>query len=185
LRDVRVAQAREDLPFALETRQAIAIHAWEVQQLDRGTALEAAIDAPREPDGAHPTCTDQRFELVRADRLTGDLGPKGHTGAMEQLALLEERPQVGRDLGIEPAQPVVELRRVHFESLVQQRFELLPLIASECGDPFDALQRIETNPVFVALSAVPSRHPIQRFALRQGGDHVLDLAFVTHGPSHP
>ena len=70
-RDVRVGQPREQAALALESllaaRRARA-HQRQVEQLDRGAALEAPVRALGQPDGPHAALPDRRDQPIGADR---------------------------------------------------------------------------------------------------------------------
>ena len=72
-RDVRVIQAGQQLRFPLETRQAIGILRKEIgEDLQGDVASQSRV--ARAIDLAHPTCTDERDDLERAEARAGDEG---------------------------------------------------------------------------------------------------------------
>ena len=100
--DVRVGQPREQAAFApeplLAARRAGA-HQREVQQLDRGAALEAAVRALGQPDRAHAAVPDRRDQPIGADGVAGERHLLGRRdGALFEKALFEHGPALVEEL---------------------------------------------------------------------------------------
>jgi hypothetical protein len=70
VRDVRMGEPGEDVPFAPESLFAGAADQRDVEQLDRGPAFEAAVAALREPHAAHPALPDAGDQPVGAELLS-------------------------------------------------------------------------------------------------------------------
>ena len=69
-RDVRVVEAREDLPLVAEvTQHGVGIHA-ALDELDRDELLVLTVGATREIDDTHPAAANPLLDLVVTDRLT-------------------------------------------------------------------------------------------------------------------
>ncbi len=66
-----MAQAREDGAFAREALLAGAAEQRDVEQLDRGASLKAAVAALGEPDAARAALPDRRDQPVGAEDLAG------------------------------------------------------------------------------------------------------------------
>ncbi len=88
-RDIRMVQPGEQAALALESLLAArraGAHQREIQQLDRGTPLEAAVGALGEPDRAHAALTDRRNQSIGADDVAGE----GHLLERRDAAVFEE-----------------------------------------------------------------------------------------------
>ena len=71
LGDLRMRQSRENSAFGLESRLTM-LGERQVEKLDRRQAFEAPVAAFGEPDAAHATVPDRRFERVRPKFLAGE-----------------------------------------------------------------------------------------------------------------
>ena len=137
VRDARVAQPGEDGAFAREPLFAGAADQRDVQQLDRGASLEAAVAALGEPHAAQPALSDMRHQPVGADHLTRERlhprGPRIQHRAFEEarvvhgLMLSEDGAEVGGEGRVlaprsrrQPGRPDVSR---NLERLVQVRAE--------------------------------------------------------------
>jgi hypothetical protein len=187
LGDVRMPQSSQDVPFALEPRQAVAVDAREVEQLDGDSSLEPAVAPPCQPDRSHAAFADRRFQRVRAHRLSSDgfasareLTARGPCLGGQRVALVQSPAQIGGVHGVEPAQPGLEHRRVHVQRAVEKRGELLPLGMIEFGDLGDVSQRLEAGAVVFAHRAPSSRGPVDRLAARDRIDDAIEVTLVDH-----
>ena len=66
-----VAEAGEDLAFAIEARAQAGVGESGPQQLERDAALEQAVGAFGEPDLAHAALAQQPLQPVGADQGAG------------------------------------------------------------------------------------------------------------------
>lgn len=89
MRDMRMLEPRQNLPFAQEPRQrGFRIHA-ALDQLERDSLLDLAIGTLRQPDHAHAAAAQLALDPPRADT-------RADEGCVDLIAcLLIMRPQPG------------------------------------------------------------------------------------------
>ncbi len=100
--DLRMRQAREDRPLAFEALLTAAADERSVEQLHGGAALEAAIAARGQPDGAHSAVADPRHQRIRAE----------HDACQCRLARLNRRGRIEKAFSGEAAVIVQQRRQV-------------------------------------------------------------------------
>ena len=149
--DVRMAEAREDLPFAGEARAQAGIAESGAQQFQRDAAFVQAVGAHGQPDLAHAAFAQRHDEPVRADLLTGLRREHGAVddGLREEIrALVLQRHQLAqfggerRIAALDLAQAFAARIAVEFQQFVQQRRQRGPAIADHRSRT-SALQRGE------------------------------------------
>jgi hypothetical protein len=94
VRDVRVRDAREDVPLAAEALLGGAPEPRDVEQLDGGAPFEAAVAALRQPHAAGPALADERDQPVGAQHLAGER--RRRRAARRQHHVLEKLRRVHR-----------------------------------------------------------------------------------------
>ncbi len=137
---MRVRQPRQDRALAAEALLAGAADEAQVQQLDGGAALEAAVAAPGQPHRPHPALSDLRLERVGPERLAGQRRRRQVRTELEKCFAVEfgtmgeQRLQLGRQdrlLAAQLLEPDGALGLGHFERPVEKGLDDLPAIPAQ------------------------------------------------------